>query len=281
MITLALWLMVSLIARNVGAVSASASVFEANLLAILPRSRPAGPAAPQSLGQLMDEIQLDVLIRSISATLACFVGSIGLVGALRRLHAARAGDLRPQDRRVVPTPGRAAGARALGHIEQRMERYLWIKTLMSLPPPSCPGRRSRDRLPERELLGAVVFMLNYIPVIGSLIGVLFPSLLVLVQFGSFGPFFAAVLGLGGIQFGMGNVLDPRLMGSSLNLSPLAIIVALAVWGGLWGVAGMFLCVPITVIVMIVCAQFEGTRPLAVLLSADGRLDLGEPDTPAS
>ena len=59
------------------------------------------------------------------------------------------------------------------------------------------------------------------------------------------------------------------MGSSLNLSPVAILVALAVWGGLWGVAGMFLCVPITVIVMIVCAHFSATRPFAVLLSADG------------
>jgi AI-2 transport protein TqsA len=62
------------------------------------------------------------------------------------------------------------------------------------------------------------------------------------------------------------------MGSSLNLSPLAILVALSVWGGLWGLAGMFLCVPITVIVMIACAQFEATRPLAILLSARG--DLG-------
>jgi predicted PurR-regulated permease PerM len=118
----------------------------------------------------------------------------------------------------------------------------------------------------------VVFILNYIPVLGSFVGVVLPSLLVLVQFGSFGPFFVAVMLLSIVQVGIGNFLEPRLMGSSLNLSPLAIIVSLAVWGGLWGLAGMFLCVPLTVILVIICAHFEGTRPLAVLLSAHGQPD---------
>ena len=125
----------------------------------------------------------------------------------------------------------------------------------------------------------VIFMLNFIPVVGSLLSVVFPALLVLVQFGSFGPFFASLILLTAIQIGVSNVLEPRLMGSSLNLSPMAILVALAVWGGLWGVAGMFLCVPITVIVMIVCAHFQSTRPMAVLLSADGRLDVDAAEPP--
>ena len=56
-----------------------------------------------------------------------------------------------------------------------------------------------------------------------------------------------------------------------------ILVSLAAWGGLWGVAGMFLCVPIMVIVMIVCAHFAPTRRLAILLSATGRLDKDVPD----
>jgi predicted PurR-regulated permease PerM len=71
------------------------------------------------------------------------------------------------------------------------------------------------------------------------------------------------------------VIEPALLGRSLNLSPLVVIVSLVVWGTIWGVVGMFLCVPITVVMLIVLAHFETTRPVAVLLSADGKI----PDLP--
>jgi AI-2 transport protein TqsA len=61
------------------------------------------------------------------------------------------------------------------------------------------------------------------------------------------------------------------MGNSLNLSPFAILVSLAAWSALWGIPGAFLAVPITAIMAIVFSEFAGTRPLAVLLSRDGRL----------
>ena len=70
---------------------------------------------------------------------------------------------------------------------------------------------------------------------------------------------------------IGNVLEPRMMGKSLNLSSLVVIISLAVWGSIWGVTGMFLSVPITVLLMIVLAEFPQTRPIAILLSADGKV----------
>ena len=78
-------------------------------------------------------------------------------------------------------------------------------------------------------------------------------------------------GLGALQVVVGNVIEPRLMGRSLNLSPLVVIASLATWGSIWGVTGMFLCVPLTAILMIALAEFPRTRPVAVLLSADGRV----------
>ena len=88
-IVLALWLAVNLIVRNVGTVSANASVYEANLPGLLPRIAGLfGLPAPESMSDLMDQVQLDVLIRSISAALAGFVGSIGLVA----LYVALSGD---------------------------------------------------------------------------------------------------------------------------------------------------------------------------------------------
>ncbi|MEC7943750.1 MAG: AI-2E family transporter, partial [Pseudomonadota bacterium] len=79
------------------------------------------------------------------------------------------------------------------------------------------------------------------------------------------------VGLGAAQLVIGNVLEPRMMGRSLNLSSLVVIVSLAVWGSLWGVTGMFLSVPITVVLMIILAQFKQTRPIAILLSANGKV----------
>ena len=74
------------------------------------------------------------------------------------------------------------------------------------------------------------------------------------------------------QFAVGSLLEPRVMGRSLNLSPVVILLALALWGSVWGIVGAILCVPLTVIMMIVFSRFESTRPAAILLSLDGRLD---------
>ena len=117
----------------------------------------------------------------------------------------------------------------------------------------------------------VIFLLAYIPTIGSLLGVVFPALMAIVQFASWGPFLIITIGLGVAQFVIGNVLEPKMMGKSLNLSSLVVIISLAVWGSIWGVTGMFLSVPITIIIMIVLAEFQQTRPIAVLLSADGKV----------
>lgn len=61
------------------------------------------------------------------------------------------------------------------------------------------------------------------------------------------------------------------MGNSLNISPLVAIIALALWGTLWGITGMFLSVPITVIMIIIFSQFAKTRPIAILLSEKGKI----------
>ncbi|MEM6747760.1 MAG: AI-2E family transporter [Pseudomonadota bacterium] len=118
----------------------------------------------------------------------------------------------------------------------------------------------------------LIFGLNYIPIIGSIIGVMLPTALSLVQpEGGFGLFFVTLALLTGAQQAVGSVIEPRLMGSSLNLSPLIILLSLASWGALWGIAGMLLCVPMTVAIMIVLAQFRATQPLAILLSDNGEV----------
>jgi AI-2 transport protein TqsA len=93
----------------------------------------------------------------------------------------------------------------------------------------------------------------------------------IVQFANPNDVLAVLLPLVALQFFIGNFLDPYVMGNSLNLSPFAILASLAAWSALWGIPGAFLAVPITAVMTIVLSEFPGTRPIAVLLSRDGRL----------
>jgi predicted PurR-regulated permease PerM len=171
----------------------------------------------------------------------------------------------------MPDPERAHRLRAvLGRISRQIEGYVWVKTLTSL----LTGVVSfvimwAVGVDFAEFWALVIFLLNFIPIIGAMLGVIFPSLLAMVQFETIGPFLVVSSALAATQFVVGNLIEPRLMGRQLNLSPLVIILSLAFWGALWGVVGMILCIPIAVIIMIVCGHFEPTRPVAIMLSADG------------
>jgi predicted PurR-regulated permease PerM len=112
-------------------------------------------------------------------------------------------------------------------------------------------------------------VLNFVPYIGSVLGVALPVAFSTLQFGDLGQVAVILLALSVAQFSIGFFLDPLLMGNSLNLSPFVILVSLAAWGALWGIPGAFLAVPMTASIALVAAEFEGTRPLAILLSKDG------------
>ena len=117
----------------------------------------------------------------------------------------------------------------------------------------------------------LIFLLNFIPTIGSIVATFFPSVVALVQFDTLGPFFAVLIIISGLQFLIGSFLEPRLLGNSLNISPFVIILSLVLWGLIWGVVGMLLCVPLTVIIIIILAQFPNTRGVAILLSRNGNM----------
>jgi uncharacterized membrane protein len=70
-----------------------------------------------------------------------------------------------------------------------------------------------------------------------------------------------------IQMVLGNILDPRIQGVQLNLSPFVILVSLSLWGFIWGIAGMFLAVPITSVIQILCANVKALKPIAVMIGS--------------
>ncbi len=120
----------------------------------------------------------------------------------------------------------------------------------------------------------LIFILNFIPSIGSIIAVMFPSLLSLVQpwFSLYDSLFM-ISWLVWVQVMMWNIIEPRFMWNKLNLSPLVIILSLGFWWTLWWVVGMLLSVPIMVIINIILSKIPITRPIAILLSEKWELQI--------
>ena len=117
----------------------------------------------------------------------------------------------------------------------------------------------------------LVFMFNFIPSVGPILGTILPAVFALIQFGEFTPFIIILLSLGSVALLVGSFVEPRLMGNTLNISPLVAILSLAVWGAIWGVPGMLLSVPVTVTMIIIFSQFKSTRNIAILLSEKGKV----------
>jgi predicted PurR-regulated permease PerM len=173
--------------------------------------------------------------------------------------------------RMSDDPKRVARIRdVIDTINRRIGSYLALKTLLSiLLGAVCWGVMVLYGLEFAALWAVLTAFLNFVPYVGSVLGVLLPALMAVVQFQEPGPILGLVLALTAAQFVIGNFLDPYVMGNSLNLSPFAILISLAVWSELWGIPGAFLAVPITAILTIVFSEFPGTRQVAVLLSKNG------------
>jgi predicted PurR-regulated permease PerM len=158
-------------------------------------------------------------------------------------------------------------------IDYSTQRYVSMKTVISL----TTGFASYLVL---LLIGVdvpvfwafLIFIFNYIPTIGSIIATFFPAIFALLQFGEFGPAIIVLLLVGFIQVIVGNFIEPKVMGNTLNISPLVVLLALTLWGAIWGITGMLLSVPITVILIIIMSEIPSTRPLAILLSEKGEID---------
>ncbi|RYG33874.1 MAG: AI-2E family transporter [Burkholderiales bacterium] len=170
-------------------------------------------------------------------------------------------------------------ARLIGNdVRRTMEQYLWVQTSLSIINTSLTYVTLLALGLHNALFWAfVIFVLNYIPTIGSIVAGILPALFAFVQddWPAWMPqdeLWSAVAVFFGVsiwQFLIGNFLGPRMTSNSLNLSALVVLLSLAVWGALWGLPGMFLSAPLTVLVMIVLAQIPGARWIAVLMSADG------------
>jgi len=222
-----------------------------------------------------------------ASALADYVGGVFSNLGLTLLYAAflfaERGAIPGKIAKIAAGPqGAKNAAGVFSAISEGTRQYVWVKTVVSL----LTGGLSYVVL---KLVGVdfaefwvlIIFALNFIPMVGSAFGAILPTIQVAVQFGELQPLVIVGVTLAAIQFVVGNFIEPMFAGRSLNLSPLAIMVALTFWGTVWGAIGMLLSVPITVVILIVCAHIPQWNWAAILLSKDGELmpsEQGEPQT---
>ncbi len=160
----------------------------------------------------------------------------------------------------------------LSRIRDDIQKYITIKVFTSTMTGLCSyGLLLFLGVDFPAVWGLLIFLLNFIPTVGSIIATIFPALIALAQADGYTLFLIVLFGIGALQVLIGNILEPRMMGSSFNLSPIVILLNLALWGTIWGIIGMFLCVPFLIIITIILSHFPQTRALAVILSSDGKL----------
>lgn len=163
--------------------------------------------------------------------------------------------------------------RMISTIMHRVSRYLVVKTAVSIVTAFLVWLIFRAAGLELAVAVAILtFVLKFIPAIGSIIATAVATILTFVLTGDTALTVVICLGITGVRFAIGNVLDPMLLGQTLRLFSFGIILPLAFWGLVWGIPGTLLAVPIMVALMVVCAQIPWLRPVAVMLSREGLPD---------
>jgi len=239
-----------------------------------------------------DDLSINSFIASLeledkmSSGLAGFAGSVqGVLSNLATiaiyvvfLFVAQSSFPKKMDDLFPEKSGRAQATKVFARIRHSIEKYIGVQTIISLIQTVISYAIMAAVGLENALFWAlVIFILNYIPIVGGLAAIVLPVAFGLVQFETLTPILIMAGGLFGAQFIIGNTIQPKMMGDSMNLSALVVVLSLTLWYALWGGVGAFLSAPLTVIIMIILAQFPTTRWIAVLLSADGQPDMDETD----
>jgi len=182
---------------------------------------------------------------------------------------------RKQDSLFLQAADRDEAVEIFSRIREGVEKYLWVQTVTGfIIAVACWLVMVAVGLEQAVFWAFFIFLTGYIPVIGPAAGTILPAVFALVQFQGYGPAIIVFGGTQAITFIVGNFIYPRMQGQSLNLDPLAVLLALAFWGLLWGLPGAFLATPLLVATMVLLAQFDGSRWIAVLISDNGQ-PLGE------
>lgn len=273
-IALILNFLIGMISSNIIEVRDAAPLYQENFIKLTARIfNMLGIEKEPNFAQVIHQINLTPFITNLAGTLAALIGSASLILIYVLFIMLEQKYFKVKLSHLLNgSPHRETVFMIIEQISTDVKTYIGVKTFVSaLTGGACYLVLVTVGVNNASFWAFFIFLLNFIPTVGSMLAVLFPSLLSLVQFDTFTPFFIVITALITIQLIIGNILEPKLMGNSLNLSPLVVMLSLSLWGSIWGIAGMFLSVPFTVILMIIFSQFPKTKPIAILLSQDGNI----------
>jgi predicted PurR-regulated permease PerM len=165
---------------------------------------------------------------------------------------------------------RSAVKSIIDRIAADIRTYLWVQAVTGIfLALSAAAVMIAVHLDNVLFWTVIFFLLTFIPNIGVTIGSIAPALFALLQFDTIWPAVAIFVVIQVAAFIVGNLIYPRMQADTQNIDPVTTIVALSLWTFLWGIPGAFLAVPMTLMLMMACAQFESTRWVAAALSNDG------------
>lgn len=268
----------ALLLGGLGSIAARAPAYQDSFLAAVQQGAAAlgierEPTWEAVRADLFGGVNVQALLRSIAASATTLLGVqfFVLLNVLFILMERRSFETKLA--RVTDDPRLARRIRlVVDDVNQRVSRYLAVKTLINVALGVVSWAiMAAFGLEFAALWAVLIALFNYVPYVGSFVGVAFPAVMAVAQFGDANAVLPLVAMLALAQVAMGNVIEPKVMGGALNLSPWVVLVSLTVWTSLWGVAGAVVSVPITAILVVVFSEFEGTRPLAVLLSERGEV----------
>lgn len=230
----------------------------------------------------LDNISIQQVATVLAGSVGSMMGSITLVFVYALFLLGERGSF--AHKLSVALPHRASAqqtAAIIRDINDRIGDYLAVKTLINvILGVICFAILKLFGVDYAPFWAIIIALLNYIPYVGSLLGVVFPVLLTVAQFGSLQVTLAVTVTLTGAQIFVGNWVEPRMIGRRVNLSPFVVMVALSLWTALWGIAGAILAVPLTSVLTIIFAAFAPTRPIAVMLADDVSVFEDAPDESA-
>ena len=224
---------------------------------------------PISIKDITEGVNFTLIFSKILNTFTNFAGNFSLIILYLIFIILEENFFSKKITKILPT---ISNKKILSKINSEIFSYFQIKTLTSF----LTGLLTFSVLflfnnDLSIFFGIISFLLNFIPFIGSLISITLPFIFSLVQFLDFFQSTLVLIFLIIIQIFVGNFIEPKMIGKSLNLSPIVMLITLSIMGKIWGISGMFLSVPILVVLLIIFSNFQPCKKIAIFLSEKGEI----------
>lgn len=267
-------MLASMVASNASEIQGSLPVYEANLDRLISKAAAAvGHSSTVNVAEIIQKIDLSSAALGFAGSAAGMLTSVIIIIFYVIFIFVEDGVIQAKLAAIVEDPDRRREINEMmSRITHEVERYLGVKVILGI----VQAAPTFLVLAYVGVNGAafwaiLVFFFSFIPTVGTLVGIFFPALMTLMQFEEIGPFLTVAMTLGLVQLLASNLLEPQLMGQTLNLSALAIFISIFAGGAVWGIVGALIIVPVLAVVVIVCASVPELRPIAVILSSDGKI----------